>query len=228
MRMISTRAIWYLILVVACPAGAQKLAKIGEFTAFRETYNDTVQFVPGALVIVHNDIQDGKNHVYQYHSGRFVRVNAGLAADMVGWNSFNWESVDYKDQIDRSDFEDQAIRSFLPVGARVKAFAVIPGSIKSIVLVCYAMDPGHEWGSGNERDLYLLMLDRGPFAAETHYDKLADLRVEEESYFGGLFVYKQKQGTFVVLYSNSGGRTNSATVFMLHGLHLNDHIHARK
>lgn len=205
------------MLISALPVFAQKLVKLGQFTAFQETYDDTVQFLPGAVVVVHHDIQDGKNNIYKYRSGKFVRAKAGLPFDMRGWMSFNWESVDYRDQIDRSDFEERRMASFVPVGAKTKAFAVLPGKEKSIVFLCYSMVPGHEWDSGNERDLYLLMLIRGPFTRETSYKKLADLRITEASYFGGLFVQKQREGTFVLLYSTSGGNhmANSVTVLMV-------------
>lgn len=206
-----------LILIFTLPVLGQQLVKVDEFTAFVETYKDTAQFLPGAIITVHNDIRDGGNNTYVYRSGRFVRTKMRLSRELQHWSSFNWQDVDYPDLIDQNNLEDRTIRSFIPSRAKIKGTAVIPGTKKYIVLVCYSLPPKDQFASGNERDLYLLMLSRNPSPRVEGYKKLADIEAVEESYFGGLFVEQEPQGTFVLVYSTNGiGHiSNAVTVLML-------------
>jgi hypothetical protein len=199
-----------LLFAVSCFSGAaQKLNKIEEFSA----YDNEVQVRPGVFVIVRNDVKDGKTNRYAFKSGRFVRVSSDPLHSLDDWNSFNWANVDFLDQIARSDFESTSLSSFIPAGSKVKGFGMLdnfkPG--KTLVFICYAtkpQSPDAEVESEEERDLHVMMLARGPLGTSTTYEKLADLLVAEESYFGAMVIQPQPKGALVFLYSTSIGGTS--------------------
>jgi hypothetical protein len=195
----------------------QKIAKIGEFTAAQ----DDVQFLPGAMIVVHHDIRDSKTKVYRYRSGKFVRVRTGLSPEITRWRSFNWESVDQYNQLDLKFWVDPSMSRFLPPYSKVKAYATIPGleSGKTLVLLCYAAVPDRvpeqdRATEGGPRNLHLLLMSRkpGPAHTDTIYTKIADLLVAEEVAFGTMLVERQPAGTFVAVYFLDGGSSDYESI----------------
>jgi hypothetical protein len=211
------------LVAAVFPVSAQEIVKAGEFTAAQ----DDVQFLPGATVIVHNDIRDSKTKIYKFQSGKFVRIKTAMPAAISNWRSFNWENVDQYNQLDLNYFVDSNIPTFLPPYSKVKGYVTIPGleSDKTIVMLCYAAVPDsvpqqeRATAGGGLRDLHLLMMSRkpGPTYTDTIYTKLADVLVAKEVGFGTMLVESQPAGTFVAVYFDSGGSASyeSLAVFRI-------------
>ena len=196
--------IFCAVIFLASSSYAQKLLKVGEFSS----YEQDVQFLPGGFVFIHNDIADSKTKVYKFQSRRFVRLRSELPHALEHWSSFNWHSIDSFDQIDLGFFVNDSIKSFLPAGSKVKALTTVPGMEPNrlVKVICYAVPAEKERESGLQ-GLHLLLVSRDPGPEFTHtaYKKITDIVAQEDSIFGTILVERQPAGTFVVLYSASGG-----------------------
>jgi hypothetical protein len=194
----------------------QSLAKAGDFSS----YDGNAQFLPGAIVLVQNDINDGANNKYGYASGRFVKVRSTLPPNISNWTSFNWGTVDFLDQISRQDFESPSLGEFLPPNSKVKAFASVPANKgQTLLFMCYAVPPANPAQASTEeqRDIHIMMLTRGPFGKDAVYKKLDDVQAGG-AYFGTMVVQRQAKETFVALYSDAGAvshRISSIDIFVV-------------
>lgn len=212
-----------LAVVLLAPAVAQRITKIGEFTAAQ----GDVQFLPGAMVIVHNEIQDGKTKFYKYRAGKFVRARIDVPVAITTWKSFSWESTDQYNQLDLNFAVGPSIAAFLPSYSKVKGYSVLPQPTagRTVVVLCYATVPDNvpeedRTAEGGPRNLHLLLLTRksGPTQANTAYTKVADVLVAEEVAFGTMLVEPEANRTLVAVYFLGGGSSDyeSLGVFLVH------------
>jgi hypothetical protein len=210
-----------VISLLAQVGFSQTLERVAQF----DGVDGTVQLLPGPTVIVREPNDDGQSktiYEYQANANKFVRVEHSSFGEAGDWTSFNWDAIDFRDQVARVDFEDPDLASFLPKGSRVKGFAKAPGSgnDETLVFVCYSLRPNvpeDQMIDRDQRNLWLMMLRRGPLTNRTKYVKLANVPVAEQSYFGAMVVEQQAQLVFIALYSASGGRhqTNSLNLFLV-------------
>lgn len=214
-----------LVVVAVLPGFGQKITKVGEFTS----YENDVEFLPGAVVILHNDIWDArtKTKVYKYKSGKFVRSKDRVPPLLSGWSSLNWEAVDDFNQLDLRFVLNPSISSFLPPYSKVKGYASIKGLApgKTLAILCYTAVPDRvpeadRTTEGGAKDLHLLLTSRpsGQEFTDTVYTKLADVLVAKDVAFGAMLVERQPTGTFVAVYFADGGshQTDSVAIFRVY------------
>ena len=206
-----------MLLFLAETMLGQTISKVGVFSS----YDGSVQFLPNASVLVERDAVDhGATNLYRHTpANSFAKVPRVLSAELRKWQSFNWNTVDVADQIARKDLESETLASLVPKGAKIKAFAALKhkGSNDVDIFLCYS-SPSLEPLDPAQKELHIVMLTRGPLKQDVSYQVKADLVAAEESYFGTILLEEQPQGTFLVLYSSTGGGShviNSVTVFLV-------------
>lgn len=209
-------------LLAAASASAQSLIKIGEFTSRKAD----VQFLPGGMVIIHDNTRNSQPKTYRYRSGKFVVTKSALSPSITKWRSFAWEGVDSLNQLDLNYWVEPSMAGFVPSYSKIKAYATIPGLYagKTLVILCYAAVPDEVPEKDRAtlrgpRNLHLLLMSRkpGPTYTDTIYTKLADVLVTKEAAFGTLLVEPQPAEIFVAVYFASGDSdpTSSIAVYKL-------------
>lgn len=216
MRICMIAWIWMLSVI---SASGQTLVKVGEFIS----YEQDVGFLPGAMVVVHNSIEDSQTKLYRFRSGRFIHAIGPIPSSEKNWSSFNWFNTDRFDQIDLGFYMNASQSSYLPADSKVKALAkidrVAPG--KAIEIVCYSVDvPQQTPDAGGTVDLHLLLLSRksGPEYTYTPYTRIQDVLVTTDGIFGAMQVEREPAGTFVVVYwedATAAHAIHSVTIFMV-------------
>ncbi|MFZ0820243.1 MAG: hypothetical protein WAM91_09245 [Candidatus Acidiferrales bacterium] len=172
----------------------------------------TTQFLPGGIVIV---TEEGARRQYAWRGRRFVRVPNGLPPELRGWKSFDWEGVDYLDQIDKQDFESE-IRHSLPGGSKVKKVleVVQSRSGRHLEIVCYSLPTTEQNEGVNHADLFLVGLDRMEGTPYFAYTERWSLKLAAAASYGNFTLERVPgAGLLGVLYSSSaGGSSASADV----------------
>ena len=126
----------FIVSAVLCAclsvhAAEVSIKHVGEFYSL----GGTVQFLPGGYIIV-TDV-DGKSKQYVFNGSSFVASKEAIPPKLRAWVSFEWEGVDYLNQINRQSY-DPGLDAFVPKSARVKqVISVNRPHGKTLFLVCY-------------------------------------------------------------------------------------------
>jgi hypothetical protein len=183
-------------------APPKKLASFG-------TNFGTTQFLPGGIVIV---TEEGTRRQYAWCGHRFVRVPNGLPTELRGWKSFDWEGVDYLNQIDKQDF-DAFIRPSLPVGSKVKKILYVPTSQpeRHLVIICYSLPTTEQIAEPDDADLFLAELERTNGDPYFTYTKRWSLRLAAATAYGNFTLERVPgAGLLGILYSSGSGGSNAS------------------
>jgi hypothetical protein len=140
----------------------------------------------------------------------------------LSWTSFDWEGVDYLDQLDVKSF-DPDLRAFLPSSARVKKVLSIPLSPGrgTLVLICSTHMSSAKFVPPDATDIFITaVIDR---ELEQHkapkFEKLWEkLVVENSSYGQFMFEILPGNRALVLLYSavpGGGSVDRTLNVFRL-------------
>lgn len=178
-------------------APPKKLANFG-------TLDGDAQLLPGGIVVVSED--NSKNQ-YSYQGQSFVRVPFGLSPDLSGWKSFDWDGVDYLDQVDKLDF-DPDIKPLLPTGSKVKKVLDMPSSRSKgrFVLICYSLPTTEPNTGSNHTDLFLVGLDKIEGGSTNPYSKRWSVKLASGYSYGNFTLERvPKAGLLGVLYSAGVG-----------------------
>jgi hypothetical protein len=104
---------------------------VGEFYSF----DGKVQFLPGGYITVTE--VDGKSKQYAFNGSGFVATKEPIPLTLRAWVSFDWEGVDYLNEINRKNF-DHGLQAFVPKSSKVKkVISVERPKGKTLYLVCY-------------------------------------------------------------------------------------------
>jgi hypothetical protein len=165
----------------------------------------SVQFLPGGFVIV---TEDGKSTRYAFRSSGFVTSQEVLAPSLRSWIAFDWEGVDYLDQLNRKDF-DPDIRAFLPNPAKVKKVLTLsqPDGT-SLLLVCYTSRSAQPLALPEATDISVLAVldsEKDPHKP-AKFQKEWEKKVAANASYGEFELQTvPRVGTFILLYSASTG-----------------------
>jgi hypothetical protein len=176
------------------------IKQIGEFYSI----DGTVQFLPGGYAVA---TEDGRTKLYVFRGSGFV-LSHDPPPNLEAWTSFDWEGVDYLNQIDRKDL-DPGLRALLPNAAHVKKVIVLDQPTgKTLSLVCYTVKSSERFVSLDSTDIVVAAVldeevspNRPP-----KFDKLWEQKLKaNESY--GEFEHQSVpgQGDFILLYTASPG-----------------------
>lgn len=180
---------------------AQSLTLLRQF----QTFQGNLQFLPGGRILVK---QNGQESNYIYRNGDFTRSATPLPAELQRWTAFDWNGVDYLNQVDQKSY-DPEINHFLPSDKKVKKVLDVPESEgnKSFVLVCYTEKSSSEDSEPGDTDIFATGLERTQNKNKSFtYRRLWTKRLETDMNYGN-FVYEDVPGMarFVLLYSLSLG-----------------------
>jgi hypothetical protein len=202
------RRLFAIFLIVFCLAQqvAPKLPeqalpkKIANFSVL----NGDAQLLPGGIVVV---TEDDRQRKYSYQREKFVRTSIDISPNLRGWKSFDWEGVDYLNQIDKADF-DPAITHLLPTGSKVKKALDAPSGERGrqLVVVCYSLPTTEEHPGITKQDLFIAGLGKTETIPNDLFTVKWSLKLET-AYAYGYFTLERIPGVglFAVLYSAGTG-----------------------
>lgn len=209
MSKIAFFVIFALVAVSANPRTAsQEMQELGHFWAM----GGTVQLLPGGNVLKK---EDGAVTMYSYEHGKYgVNNQTNVALSLANWTYFDWQSVDWKDQINRnnSDIPDQ---KFWPQNAKVKKVLYLSprNALVVTVLVCYSVKEAQtSYPILSTADQIWVAALRGTKTDTVYvYDKLWQRKLESQSNYGELAVQQVTGiGKILVLYSASTGGSSES------------------
>lgn len=184
---------------------AQSVRDAGHFWAMSQEAG-TVQFLPGGVVLKR---EDGKNTFYSYRAGGFAAIRSeNISTAMGDWVYFDWDSIDYQDQLDRGTF-DIPRDKFLPGGAKVKKVIYVPtkNAPEVIALVCYTVPvPEGENPIPGADYIFLLVLRGERKDAGYSYKQILTQKLQKDSNYGDLILQNVSGiGKVLALYSVAPG-----------------------
>ena len=204
-RIIGSRVSAFLVVLFLLHpllCGAQELREVGHFWAMR----GTVQLLPTGEVLKR---EEGKTTVYSYVQGHYVADKGAKVAERVmNWAYFDWQSVDWNDQLDRNN-SDIPDGKFWPQNAKVKKLVYLSARNAPVitVVVCYTMpEPPEDSPLSTSKHILLVALKGNMTDRGYVYHELWTKTVQKESSYGELTVQEVSDiGKVLVLYSASAG-----------------------
>jgi hypothetical protein len=197
------------ILFLAAPRSrAQELQELGHFWAMK----GTVQLLPTGNVLKR---EDGKVSVYTFKHQKYTVDNRlQLPKEITTWTYFDWQSVDWSDQIDRND-SDIPDGTFWPQNGKVKKILYLSARNGPVIsaLVCYTVaEPKEERQLLSTAGQIWVIAVRGNRTDSGYkYQKLWAKKLETQSNYGELSVQQLPDlGRVLVLYSASAGGSSES------------------
>lgn len=199
-----------LLLFSTRTSQAQELSDLAHLWAMGKA-NGSVQLLSNGVALKK---EGGHNTFYSYHGGKFIPSSTvgGLSRSVLTWTYFDWNDLDYLDQVDKGTF-DIPRESFLSRDSKVKKVIQIPdkNSETMTVLVCYTQ-PDHEQESPSStaREIVILALKGQSAKAGYSYEKLWTKKLQEGSAYGGLVLQDISGiGRVLALYSAASSGASS-------------------
>jgi hypothetical protein len=171
----------------------------------------TVQILPTGNVLKR---EEGKTTVYSYVQGHYVADKGGQVSEQAkNWTYFDWQSVDWKDQLNRNN-SDIPDGKFWPENAKVKKLIYLSARNASVVMVvvCYTVpEPPKDSPLETSKHIKLVALKGNATDSGYAYHELWTKTVQKESSYGELTLQEAPGiGKLLVLYSASAGPSSES------------------
>jgi hypothetical protein len=196
---------------------AQELKEVGHFWAMK----GTVQLLPTGEVLKR---EEGRTTIYSYVEGRYVAVKGThVPKRVMTWAYFDWQSVDWLDQLDRND-SDIPEDKFWPQNAKVKKLVYLSARNAPVVtvVVCYTVSQPPEGSPLKTSKHIVLAALEGNMTEQGYvYHLLWTKTVQKESSYGELTLQEVPNvGEALVLYSASAGPSSESEQLDIYKLEL--------
>jgi hypothetical protein len=206
-----------VLLLHSLRCEAQELKEVGHFWAMK----GTVQLLPTGEVLKR---EEGHTTIYSYVQGHYI-ADKGIRVPerVMNWAYFDWQSVDWHDQLDRND-SDIPDGKFWPQNAKVKKLVYLSArnALVVTVVVCYTVPESTE-DSQRETPKHIVFAALKGIMTEKGYvyHKLWTKTVKKESSFGELTLQDVPNvGKALVLYSASAGPSSESEQLDIYKLEL--------
>lgn len=214
----SSKRVCICLLAAMClpvgPLFAQATPRLTRMKTF-STLNGTVDFLPGAWVRVR---QDSRSTYYALRGSKFLPAKP--PALIREWQSFDWQSVDFLNQIAIQNY-DPDLNHFLPNHKRVKKVVEISLAAhhETLVLICYTEKATEQFSETDDTDIYVTAVLRKSENSHTAYKLLWTRKIEADASYGDFALQTIPYlGHFVVLYWASMGGSGGQDVLNIYRL----------